>query len=130
MRLLLVLMLGLVVGAVAASMVGNTLRLRHAYTRGVMAVMQHHAAALQRAARSGSCPAAGTTQHLQRIAQASADIMPAFTSIDDADFRNHADRLHAALDQAVRQPPADCAALAATMQRIGDTCDSCHRIYR
>lgn len=130
MRLLLVLLLGLVVGAIAASMVGNTLRLRHAYTRGVMAVMQHHLATLQRATRSGQCAASASTTHLRRIAEASADIVPAFASINDADFRDHADRLHAAVGQALRQPPADCPALAATIQRLGDTCDACHRIYR
>ncbi|HET7359670.1 MAG TPA: cytochrome C [Rhodanobacteraceae bacterium] len=130
MRLLFVLLLGLVVGAVAANMVGNTLRLRHAYTRGVMAVMQHHLAALQDEAHGGQCPAATTMLHLRRMQAASTDILPAFGAGVDAGFHKHADRLHDALGQALRQTPADCPALAAAAQRIGDTCDACHRIYR
>jgi cytochrome c556 len=130
MRLLFVLLLGLVVGAVGANTIGNTLRLRHAYTRGVMAVMQHHLAALQKDVHGGQCKATASTQHLRRIDAASTDILPAFGASAVADFRQHADRLHDAIGQALQHPPANCPALATAVQRIGDTCDACHRIYR
>jgi len=55
MRQVVLLFIGLVVGASSGIAVVNTLRQRDAYPRGLMDVMQHHYAALRDDTRRGHC---------------------------------------------------------------------------
>ena len=130
MRALLLLILGLIVGAAGAGMVGNAIRLRHAYTRGVMDVMQHHAAALHAAARSGQCLAATTRQHLQVMSTMAGEIGPAFGNAGDTHFSDLAQQLKDQLSAADQVASNECKALAVSVQKIGERCDACHREYR
>lgn len=132
MRMILILVLGLAIGAVAATMAGNALRLRDAYPRGAMAVMQHHLGALRQAVRNGQCPAAGSRAHLLRLQAMQAEILPAFAGDIGTrdDFRKHADRLASAVDAALQAAPADCPGLQRQVASIGETCQSCHEAYR
>lgn len=133
MRSILLVIIGLVLGAVAANTVGNVLRMRDAYPRAVMTVMRHHMGALQGALKHQKCPADATRLHLQRLSAVSQDILPAFGGKDgsiDPHFKTEADHLQAAFDQALTTAPASCANLAKAMQQIGDNCDSCHRQFR
>ena len=45
-------------------------------------------------------------------------------------FGSAASTLRATLDQALATPPADCAALAALNQQVGDGCKACHQEFR
>jgi hypothetical protein len=133
LRSMLLLILGLAVGAVATATIGNVLRMRDAYPRAVMVLMRHHMSMLQAEARNGRCPAADTTLHLRRLDAVSQDIIPAFSGADgrvDPDFSSAARRLRKAFAAGLAKVPATCADLTRTMQDIGDACDDCHRRFR
>lgn len=132
MRSILLLVLGLLVGALGAVKISTTLNLRDAYPRGVMSVMQHHLGSLGQEMRQGSCPATDSRLHLRRLAALQADIIPAFAQDIGAkpDFRKHARELDQAVNQGLRAAPVDCAALHKVVSDIGDTCKSCHQVYR
>jgi cytochrome c556 len=129
MRAIILLVIGLAMGAMAATYAANTMAARHAYTRGVMAIMQHHVAALGAQARAGQCPADANLDHLRRIGGGAAEIEPAFAGAD-ADFFKHAHALADATAAAIASPPADCPGLKQAMAKVGDTCKSCHELYR
>lgn len=132
MRSILLLILGLVVGALGAVKINNVLHMRDAYPRGVMSVMQHHLGALGQDLRKGACPAAEAQPHLQRLQVMQAEIVPAFAHDIGAkpDFRKHAQKLADAVAQGIQAAPADCPALGKVVSGIGDACKSCHQIYR
>jgi cytochrome c556 len=132
MRSVLLLILGLVVGAVGAAKVSNVLHMRSAYPDGVMSVMQHHLGTLAQSMRQGKCPAQATRWHLQRLQAMQPDIVPAFAGDvgTKPDFRKHAQKLDTAIQSALAAAPADCPALNKAVSNIGGACKSCHEIYR
>ncbi len=132
MKSILLLVLGLVVGALAAAKVSSVVQMRDAYPRGVMSVMQHHLGALAQSVRHNACPVDATQRHLQRLKAMQPDILPAFAEnlAGKADFRQHASKLVQAIDTALADPAADCKALGKSVSMIGGTCKSCHQIYR
>jgi hypothetical protein len=127
MRQIILLALGLVVGAAGGITIVNTLRQRDAYPRGLMDVMQHHYAKLRNDARRGRCEDSAPELNLLRelSAQIATAVYP--DDIPDAPFREFDARLRAALAAA---PGADCASLTPVMDKIGAACDACHREYR
>ena len=66
MRNVLLLLLGLALGALATFNVFNALQRRDAYPRGVMNVMAHHVAALREDLRRGRCGDANL-EHLRTL---------------------------------------------------------------
>lgn len=67
--------------------------------------------------------------HLARLASTATDITPVFGT-EVQDLTDHAHQLQDRLQQAVRAAPATCAALAAAIKPVNESCDSCHRKYR
>ena len=132
MRSVLLLILGLAVGALAAVKVSNVLHMRSAYPDGVMSVMQHHLGTLAHSMRQGKCPARATQLHLERLKAMQPDIVPAFAGDVGArpDFRKHAQKLDTAIQAALAAAPADCPSLRKAVSNIGGACKSCHEIYR
>ena len=127
MRQIILLILGIVIGAAGGISISNTLRQRDAYPRGLMDVMQHHYAALRDDVRRGRCEA--SAGHLATLRNLNAEIGEAVygDDIPDAPFREYAARL----SEALKEPaPNECKALALQLQKIGDACDACHRQYR
>lgn len=129
MRQALLLLLGLVMGAIATANIGSVLRQRDAYPRGLMQVMQHDAAALRQAARSNRCDAT-TTSALQQLHGLSAGIENAVYGNDvsnppDPPFAEYAKRLRAALPAEL-----DCKTLPQALRQVDRACDDCHREYR
>lgn len=129
MRALILVVIGLVVGAFATHMVQRTLRMRHAYPRAVMDIMQHHFVAMHKETEAGKCPAGTTRGHLQSMLGVSREIGPAFGT-DDPHFNDLANRLRDALQQASTVTPDNCKGLAAALTTIHGHCDDCHREYR
>jgi hypothetical protein len=128
MRHLILLLIGLAVGALGAASAVNALRLRDAYPRGLMQVMQHHLAALREDASRGRC---GTTAapHLA-VLRAMAQEIPSAIYADatpDAQFSEFHRRLRDALAAGTF---ADCSAARASVASIGSACDACHRKFR
>ena len=129
MRSLILLVLGLAVGALAASSVINALSRRDAYPRGLMNVMQHHAGALREAVRGGHCENAQT--HVAALSTLSHDIDSAMypDSSPEEAFLEYEHRLGDGLSAAANAG-TECKALAPSVERITSACDSCHHQYR
>jgi len=131
MRQVVLLVIGLFVGAACAFMLARGLDQQSAYPRGLMNVMQHHMAELHRLERAGQCGAQDTAGHTARIADLSHDVLGAFGSSgkDDphlADFTASLGRTA----EAARAGSTDCPALTKTLSQLGDACEACHREYR
>ena len=131
MRALILLVLGIAIGAIAAFQVGSVLRQRDAYPRGVMAVMQHHLGALHQEIVSTQCPLAQSALHLdwmQRMAGAIPGALPQYGH--DAHFQNFVRRLQGEI-RITRNPlPSECRTLEARIRAIGGACEACHAEYR
>ncbi|QWT20942.1 cytochrome c [Bacillus sp. NP157] len=129
MRALLLVVLGLVVGALGATFAISALRQATPFHDGVMAVMQHHMGALRGNVRAKQCDGKASALHLARMRQDAGDIGEAFPGTD-AGFGEAAGKLTQALDGAIAAAPATCEALATALKPVGDACSSCHQQYR
>lgn len=129
MRVALLILLGLVIGVIGTTNVMTTLSARNPMPKALMATMDYHMGQLSHELKAGQCDAAKTRQHLQRLQSTATDILPVF-GIDEKPFTDEATQLQTHLQQALQAAPADCAALAAAIKPIGDTCKSCHQKYR
>jgi len=127
MRQVILLIVGVIVGATAGISVTNTLRQRDAYPRGLMDVMQHHYVSLHNDVRRGHCEL--SAQHLDVLRILAGEIGDAVygEDIPDSSFREFNTRLVDALNA---PNSTECKALAAQSQKIGAVCDDCHRQYR
>jgi cytochrome c556 len=132
MKFLIAILIGLLVGAMGATIVVNTLRQRDAYARGLMDVMQHHYSGLRESLRTRRCDAGASAHAIAQLRALGADIDTALypDSTPDAPFREFSARLTTALDAAAAASPSACAALAPHVQVIGKVCDECHQQYR
>ncbi len=131
MRNLILLLIGLFLGAMGATVVSNTLQQRSAYARGTMNVMQHHYASLREDIRARRCDANRSAFAVAQLRALSAEVAPAVypDTTPDAPFREFMQRLDNELTAAT-PPPAQCADLAPLVQKIGKVCDDCHQQYR
>ncbi|HSE11776.1 MAG TPA: hypothetical protein VLB69_03985 [Rudaea sp.] len=131
MRSLLLLILGLAFGAICATIAVHALAQRDAYARGVMQVMQHHYAELRNGLRTGHCEAANVIRARDAMRLLGDEIAPSVygDGTPDAPFREYNDRLRGALSD-LGDGTSGCAALGPVVNRIGDSCDACHRQYR
>jgi cytochrome c556 len=122
-------LLGLAIGAVLATIWANTLRKRDAYPDGVMALMGAQMGSLDKSVKANRCATSDLLPRLQTLRAVANDIEPAFQEDDEA-FGKHASALRAAADAALATPPANCAAAAATLDRIDHECSGCHREFK
>ncbi|PTR24677.1 cytochrome c556 [Luteibacter sp. OK325] len=129
MRALLLVILGLAVGAMGATFALSALRQGTPFHSGVMAVMQHHMGALRANVRAKQCDAKGNASHLARMRETAGDIRDAFPEME-ASFFQVDDTLLTALDGAVAAAPTTCEALVAALKPVGDACQSCHQQFR
>lgn len=130
MRYLVCLIAGVVLGAIAASTLGNISARRNAWPRGLMNVMQHELGDARAAARAGRCigpdmPAAST--HLRLLAD---DIQPALLAPGTRDrvFSQYSSDLRTTL--AKWDTGADCARQGEALTAVANACEACHRDYR
>ena len=129
MRVALMILLGLVIGILGTVNVMNVLSARNPMPKAVMETMNYHAGALKDALKAQQCDPAKVQQHLARLQSTATDIVPVF-HIDEKDFTDHANQLGERLQKAVQAAPATCAALAAVLKPVGESCKSCHQQYR
>jgi cytochrome c556 len=129
MRALLLVILGLAVGAMGATFALSALRQGTPFHSGVMAVMQHHMGALRGNVRAKQCDAKGSADHLARMRETAGDIRQAFPDMEPAFFQAD-DGLLKALDGALAAAPGTCEALVAALKPVGDACQSCHQQFR
>lgn len=129
MRALLILLAGLLIGALVAFSAANSLHQRNAWPRGVMNVLQHHLGELRRLQRSNDCAAARSAVHFRRLAETAADIAPSHPD-QPPDFTEQARRFAEASGRHASEAPVDCRALDQALQQTGEACQTCHRDYR
>lgn len=129
MRAALLILLGLAIGVIGTVNVMSTLSARNPMPKAVMATMNYHMGELRHALKAKQCEAASIQHHLQRLQSTATDIVPVF-GIAEKPFTDDASQLQDHLQQALQAPLADCAALAAAIKPIDDTCKSCHQKYR
>ncbi len=129
MRVALMILLGLVIGAIGTANVMNALAARNPMPKAVMETMDYHLGELKNAIKAKQCDPAKVQHHLARLQSTASDITPVF-GIDEKTFTDDATQLQDHLQQAVQTAPATCAALAAAIKPVGETCKSCHQQYR
>ncbi|TAL92781.1 MAG: cytochrome C [Rhodanobacter sp.] len=129
MRVALMILLGLVIGSIGTANVMNVLSERNPMPKAVMHTMGYHMGELTGAIKVNQCDAVKIQRHLARLESTATDITPVF-GMDDKDFTDHANQLRDHLRQAVQAAPTTCAALAAAIKLVNDSCKSCHQKYR
>lgn len=131
-RYLFVLIAGLVIGAVTTVMLVRAIHARQdPFPDSLMQVMAKQSQLLRKSHAQSRCTTTDVTPRLQAMRLLSNDLDLAFPSLrDDSRFQQHASQLRTTLNDAIATPPADCAALAALNQQIGDDCKACHQDFR
>ena len=129
MRYVVVFLVGLLVGAALSAIWVKRINDAQAYPHGVMAVLRAQTGALDRSIKANRCTSSDLLPKFQTLRAVANDIEPAFGE-DDERFIQHAGSLRAAADAAMVTPPGNCPAAAATLERINQTCSSCHRDFK
>lgn len=135
MRALILLIIGIVIGAFCGMTATRQLLAARAYPRGVMAVMQQHlVAAKSQLARGSSCDVENLRQPLLRIEQFAPEVQAALLPTaggSDANIVRLSNALLQTSTAAVKAPVGtDCKLLAAPLHAIEQACVDCHREYR
>lgn len=131
MRSLVLLLVGLAVGAIGTLIGVNAMNRGTPYDRAVMAVIGQQMKALDKSIKQSRCAPADLTPRLQTLRMVANDIEPAFAGVQDQpQFGRYAADLRSAADAALMTPPASCAAAVAAFNNLDKACDSCHRDYK
>jgi cytochrome c556 len=133
MRYILMILIGIALGAFGTVAVLNALRAGTAFPRGVMAVSGHHMAGMRDAVLASPCQPQQVTRRLQALRMLADDIEPAFLpdGMTDPTFSRYAGDLRTRLDAALaRVPAAECRDLSIELGNVNDACKACHRDYR
>lgn len=130
MRYLVVLIVGLLAGAILAGMFSGAMQHRNAFPRALMNVMQHELGSARAAARAGQCATPAQQRAAEHLRLIGGDLEGALLAADTkdrvlsqyaADFR----RMVAAWN------PADtCPDQAEALTTVANACEACHRDYR
>lgn len=131
-RYLVVLVIGLVAGAICSVMLLRALQARQdPFPDALMQVMGRQSSELRKAAEANRCTASDALPRLQSLRAMANDVETAFPGLrDDTRFATAASGLRATLDTALAAPPQDCAQLTAVVERVGEDCKACHRDFR
>jgi hypothetical protein len=130
MRYLVCLFVGLIAGALLASIASSAMARRHAWPRSLMTVMQHDLVDARAAARSGQCKEPANADAAARLRLLAGDLeralLPAGTK--DRVLSQYAGDMRATL--AKWDTGADCARQTEALTAVANACDACHRDYR
>lgn len=134
-RYLFVFLVGLVVGIVAVVMLMRTLESRKTwqdhYPDSLMHLMHAQSDQYDMALKANRCTSADLLPRLQSLRSLANDLEPAFPDLrEDQRFVGHAGAMRGALDAAIAAPPADCAAAAAAIEKVGESCGGCHQDFK
>ena len=131
-RYFFLFLLGLVIGAVLTVMAVRSIQARQdPFPDSVMHVMQKQAGLLKQNGDESRCAVTDNLPRLQSLRAISNDLELAFPGeAEDQRFVAHASQLRSTLNAALATPPADCATLGVTTQKIGEACQACHQDFR
>ncbi len=130
MRYVVVLLIGVFVGAMLTVTAVNSLRQSRALPDSVMALMQYHLDEVRSDVVEKRCSDAGA--HFNVLLAIAGDIEPAFlpTGGDDILFGRYAEQLRSRLQTAVSTPATECRTLTEQLGDVGDGCQACHRDFK
>lgn len=131
-KYLFLLLLGLVLGAVAAVMLMRTWQARQdKFPDALMEFQSWQMAQLKKNADANRCAATDTLPYLKSLREASNHIDAGFPGLrDDERFAKASSDMRATLDKALASPPLNCAGVGAVMQEVGAACKACHQDFR
>lgn len=131
-RYLIVLVLGLLIGVVATVMAMRAIQARKDhFPDSLMNVLAKQSQLLRQSQQQNRCTPNEVMPRMQTMRALSNDLDLAFPELkDDARFQRHASQLRATLNDALATPPADCAALAVSLQKLAEDCKACHQDFR
>ena len=131
MKYVVLLLVGLFVGALGAVAGIGALRQGTPYDDAVMTVMSQQMGALRGMRERNQCNAGEIERRFALLGAIAAEAEAAFLPIgDDAQFTRLAQDLRDAVQAAQAQQPATCDALGQAMSGIGGTCKACHDVFR
>ena len=131
MRVLILFLVGLFVGAAGTAVLIQSLNRGTSYPRGVMSVMGHQMKAMNASIKQNRCAASDIAPRLQTIRLVANDIEVAFDDMQgDAQFTRYAGALRAAADGPLATPLTTCAATQTALNKIDQSCDNCHRDFK
>jgi hypothetical protein len=131
MRLFVLFLIGLAVGALGTLAAVNALNRHTPWNKATMTVMAHQMKAIDENAKANKCAATDIVPHVQTLRLVANDIEAAFgDEFTDPQFGRYAADLRGAADVTLATPPATCKAVQDAMDRLGKACDSCHRDFR
>ena len=132
MKTIIVLLVGLLAGAVLATTAIGALAARDRYPTSVMVVMQANLSALQRGLRAQDCGLPDADRHVRQLGALATEIPRAFAMLEreSADFIRSREVLEDTVRTTLARPPADCEALNRSVTAIAQSCDACHNGHR
>ena len=133
MRIVIVLLIGLLAGALGGITAYKSLSAGNEVPHAVMWMMRYHFGAVGDAIEAGQCGPDAVADHIRTLAQVANDIEPVFLPIGDeldAAFSDHATALKDGIRLMQSAAPADCDALAAARSETFESCKACHRDFR
>lgn len=130
MRYVILVLLGVFIGAMGTVSVLNALREGNALPRGLMAVMDHHMSQVRTMISTEQC--AGEQPHFEMIHLLAADIDPAFLPLpaNEALFSQYANDLAKRAGVAGSAAAVDCRMLKEQLGSVVDGCKACHRDFK
>jgi hypothetical protein len=132
MRILILAVIALLVGAMAGLAAANALAKRSAHSRAVMVVLARHHDALRASTDETQCTGEQAARRLAQVDFAAREIDFAFGPwlADSSGFARRSGEFQRLAAAAAVAPIASCAALAARVAELGQGCQDCHRDYR
>jgi len=131
-RYLVVLIVGLLAGAICGVMALRALQARQdPFPEALMQVMARQSSELRAAAQANRCTTSDVLPRLQALRAMANDVETAFPGLaEDTRFAAAASGLRASLDQALAAPPSDCAQLGEVNKQVGENCKTCHADFK
>ncbi|RMH94870.1 hypothetical protein EBB59_00825 [Lysobacter pythonis] len=131
-RYFFMLLLGLVLGAIAAVMAMRALDARKdRFPDSVMTVQAWHMGRLKKNIEINRCNATDSLPHLQTLRRMGDDVDFAYPDLaSDERFAKHSANFRAVLDAAQANPPLSCESLKKTVGDIGGQCKACHDDFK
>lgn len=131
-RYLVLLLMGLVMGAIGAVMVLRAIDARtDKFPSSVMYVQSWHMGQMKKNIETNRCNATDTLPHLQTLRRMGDDVDFAFADLArDERFAKHSANFRAVLDAAQSNPPLSCESLKSTVSEIGGQCKACHDDFK
>ncbi len=130
MRYLVVLIVGLLAGAILAGMFANTMQRRNVFPRALMNVMQHELGSARDAARSGACTTPAQQRAAEYLRLVGSDLEGTLLAAGTKDrvlsqYASDFGRTVAAWNAADA-----CPQQAEALTAVANACEACHRDYR